>query len=211
MEGRLRQLQRRNEQEAVIAWSAFGILGCIVALAVTATIQAAARRRHIADPERPPLPGAGAKAHALIAAKSAFVAREPFGAHAQEIQIDGAKAVVVFRNFVFVSSFVRNSVRTRVELPFSDLLVGLVYHHRGRATLVLRTTEGKVGVGEDVEPFETLVELLLDLVELNRTSPERYRAALAREPRVHTPWYGWGIICLALAAAIAVGWLILSK
>ncbi len=64
----------------------------------------------------------------------------------------------------------------------------------------MRTTGGRVTVKDDLHPFQTLADVLSDIVELNRTSPEAYAAALAREPKIRTPWYGWLIMVAAIGA-----------
>ena len=65
--------------------------------------------------------------------------------------------------------------------------------------LEVRTTKGKVIVSDYIQPFDRLAQILSDAAELSRSSPEGYRQALAQEPVVHTPWYGWAIIAVALA------------
>jgi hypothetical protein len=57
-----------------------------------------------------------------------------------------------------------------------------------------------VAITDAVKPFPELAGLLLDAAEVNRSTPDRYSAALAREPSIKTPWYGWLIFAIALVA-----------
>lgn len=186
-----------------------GLGATFIAWMITSQIQAAVRRRRFSSPDRPAAANAGYLVGDLVRLKRSFTAKAPGGPMAPEIQVDGERAVVVFRHYAFVTSFVRNPAQDRVEIPFGDLLVGVTLHGKGRIFLQLRTTRGEILINDVVHPFLTLIQLLLDIVELNRTSPETYRAALAREPQLRTPWYGWALIAVAAFAVIGWFWLIL--
>jgi hypothetical protein len=101
---------------------------------------------------------------------------------------------VTFVGCTFATGFASTRRDERVEMPLADILgVRLDYHH-GRGLLTVRTAQGKVTIGDHIESFQLIAEVLFDAVEVNRASPESYRAALAREPAVRTPWYGWLIL-----------------
>ncbi|MBL9190592.1 MAG: hypothetical protein JNK23_24155 [Opitutaceae bacterium] len=168
-------------------------------------------RRHLESAERPAGPGAGQIVGPLIAQGSIFSARDSDHSSATEVAIDGKRLVVVFRNYTFVSKFVGNRNRSLAELDFGELLAGSITRHKGRSYFSLRTTQGKIVVSDDVQPFDKLTETLLDIIELNRTQPDTYRAARAREPIVQTPWYGWLILAAAVATAVVIGWRVLAS
>lgn len=205
----LQRMNHRNDLSSKRGHIEMGLVASAMAWACALQIQLAMRRRRLSAPDRPAAQNAGKLIADLVDSGRVFVARAPDAPTAPVVEIDGARALVVFHHFAFVASFVGNPTRDHVEVPFTDLLVGLIYRHKGRSILLLRTTKGKVTIGENVRPFQTLVELLLDVIELNRTSPADYHAALSREPRVRTSWYGWLIIVAALAAVAAVLWSVL--
>ncbi len=186
----------------------FGIYATVIAWIVTNLIRQFQRQRRIAATDRPAAADAGKLIDELVRLKRGFVANGT-GGSARQIHIDGEHSVVVFRHYAFVSSFLSNPKLDRVELPFRDLLSGYILHYQGRPSLHLRTTRGKVLVNDSIHPFPTLAELLLDIIEVNRKSPALYRESLSRERRIHTPWYGWLIVGLAVAAVLALLWSIL--
>ncbi|MBI5382723.1 MAG: hypothetical protein HZA31_12565 [Opitutae bacterium] len=186
-----------------------GISGALLYWTFAIQIQFAIRRRRFEAPERPAAPDAGKLIGKFIEAERILVAKDNSAPDASEVQVDGRRAVVVFRNFVFVAAFVGNPKRQQMEIPFTDILVASPFSSRGNASLILRTTQGRVTIRDNIRPFQTLVDVLTDIAEMNRAAPETYRAALAREPVIRTPWYGWLIIAIALAiVGIAASWVV---
>ena len=122
-----------------------------------------------------------------------------------EICIDARKGTAVFHGFNFVTAFIGNRPSDRTELPLTDILGARLDVSHGHASLRLRTARGRLVIGDNLQPFQPLAAILFDVVEQNRASPETYRVALAREPVVRTPWYGWLIIATALGL---VAWII---
>jgi len=199
-------IKRRNRYILIRDLALLSFMGAAMAWTVAATIQADVRRRRWESPDRAAIPDAGKVIGELVRSGNILLAKAGDGVAAPSVEVDGRRAMVVFRHFTFVTTFVGNRKKALTEVPFTDLLAGSVRRDKRRAFLTLRTTSGKVVVSDRLQPFQELVKLLLDAVELNRTFPDQYRAALAREPRVRTPWYGWLIIAAALAAVAVVWW-----
>lgn len=165
------------------------------------------KRRNAAD--RLADANAGAVISDLRRLRAPFVARSGqrwrlIKSGPQEVEVDAVKETVVFRGFTFIRSFTGNRPTPQMELRFEDILGGRIWVSHGKSSLNLRTTAGAVTIMDDVSPFQELVALLLDAAEANRIRPERYAQALAREPRVKTPWYGWLIFAAALVAVAGV-------
>lgn len=116
----------------------------------------------------------------------------------REVEVNFAKGVVTFRGFRFVTSFIGNKPVSELTLPFAGIIGGRIWTNHGQFTLSLRTTAGKATIPDTVQPFEPLAAVLLDAAEVNRKNPAAFAAALAREPQIKTPWYGWVILTLAL-------------
>jgi hypothetical protein len=123
----------------------------------------------------------------------------------REVDVNFAKRTVTFRGFRFITSFIGNKPVRELTLPLADILGGRIWTNHGQFSLNLRTTAGKVTIPDTVQPFQPLAAVLLDAIEVNRKSPGTFAAALAREPKIRTPWYGWLILALALAVVAALG------
>ncbi len=80
--------------------------------------------------------------------------------------------------------------------------------NHGRSSLYLRTTAGKVTIPDTVQPFQPLAAVILDAAEVNRKNPTAFAAALAREPQIKIPWFGWLILALGLALVAGLSALI---
>jgi hypothetical protein len=185
-------------------------IGSFFCWIVTAQIQLGLRRRARESVARPPAPNAGHLVGELVELGRSFVARSKPDGSGIEVEVDGKRAVVVFRNLTFVAAFAGNKRRPLVELPFSELLAVSTGYDKGTAYLNLRTTLGRVHWTDKVRPFDTLAALLDDIVELNRTSPDTYQAARAREPSIKTPWYGWVLLLSGLGGIATLAWYFLS-
>ena len=118
----------------------------------------------------------------------------------REVEVNFPKRTVTFRGFRFITSFIGNKPLRELTLPFADILGGRIWANHGQFSLTLRTTSGKVTSPDMVQPFQPLAAVLLDAAEVNRKNPTAFAAALAQEPQIRTPWYGWLILALALAA-----------
>lgn len=175
-------------------------------LLITGLVGQYLRRREREAPERPADQDAGLLVGELVQQNKEFSAKAGVGTGNSAVTINGQRAIVAFRNFAFVHAFVGNPNLELVELPFSEILAVSPWSSKGRRYLTVRTTRGRIMVGEDVQPFQTLADVLSDIVELNRTSPEAYAAALAREPKIQTPWWGWLIIAVGLGAIGYMVW-----
>lgn len=172
---------------------------------ITAFIQGLVRMRRRDAPERAPDPGAGADLAAFTREGGHFVARmggtgrAVSMGHAHEVEVDGPRAHLIFRHVLVVTSFVGNRRYDIFEVPFADVIAARIWRGKGLDTLVLRTAKGKVSVRSDIGQFERLAAIVSDAGEVNRSSPEQYRALLAREPVVRVPWWGWLPIVMAVA------------
>jgi hypothetical protein len=200
------RIQLRSHMVFMRDMSLLGLIGTLSVWTILATIQGMVARRKWEAPSREAVPEAGRFILELINSKEVFVAKADGGVEAPKVEVDGRRLMVVFQNFAFITAFVGNPVLGQVEVPFADLIVTSIYYANGKAHLVLRIAKGKVTVGAGVQPFDRLSLLLSDAAELNRTFPDRYQDALAREPKVQTPWYGWVIIGAAVASAGAAFW-----
>ena len=152
------------------------------------------------------IPTAGKIIGELVSSGIVFVAKTDEGVSGPQVEVDGRRSVVVFRNLPFITAFVGNPERDLMEVPFRDLIVGTMGYAKGRSFFQLRTAQGKVTITESIKPFRELVGLLQDAAEQNRTFSDRFKDALSREPVVHTPWYGWAIIGAAMATAGTAFW-----
>lgn len=191
---------------AIISGNAqLGLFGTLFLWIMTNSAVAAWRRKQWEAPTRKPEPTAG-----KLVADLVLPGKDLFAKTKQEagpvVQIEGRRGVVIFRNLSFICSFAGNPRQSLVELPFSEILSIYQEFHKGHSYFTVRTTAGKVILRDDLHPFQTMGEVLADIVELNRAAPEAYKAALAREPVVRTPWYGWLIFFAAVGAIVYVGW-----
>lgn len=165
------------------------------------------KRRNAAT--RPADPNAGATIAQLKQATGGrLVARsDPRGTFlkspTREVELDTKTRKIVFRGFTFTRNFIGNRPTPEVTLDFQDLLAGRTYFNHGRQSLFLRTTAGRVVIADSVKPFPVLADVLFDAIEVNRSQPERYAAALAREAKVKVPWWGWLLLLLGLAGVAA--------
>jgi len=203
------RLQRRADQSLVRFDCVAGFLATFVVWIVFLLARREILERKWQDPNRPAVSNAGDLIAAFIQTGGVLVAK-PSNRHRvfradskQEIQVDGRRRTAVFLEFTFITAFVGNRPHARTELDFADILGARIICDRSGATLHLRTTKGRVTVRDKFESFQTLAGVFFDAVEVNRMSPEKYLAALAREPEVHTPWWGW-LPILALVGFI--GW-----
>jgi hypothetical protein len=207
----MQRLSRRDHYISIREYAYLGFIWTTLVFVIAAQIQAVVRRRRQEAPERPAAPDAGKLIGEWMQTGKAFVAKTEDDGTSEKVEVDTARAVVVFWHFAFITSFARNPMRDRTEVHFTDLIAGSLYYNKGRSLLILRTTYGKVTINDNVRPFRALADLLLDIAELNRTAPDQYRAILAREPQVRTPWYGWLIIAAAVAGVVAVFWWNIQK
>lgn len=187
-----------------------GLFATIFCWVLTGQIQLGLRRRARAAADRAAEPTAGHLVGELVEQGRSFTGRSKPDGSGIEVEVDGKRAMVVFRNLAFVAAFSGNRRQPMVELPFSELLALTTGYNKGTAYLNLRTTAGRVFWTDKVRPFDTLVALLDDIIELNRNDPAAYRAARAREPVIHTPWYGWAILATGVGAVVALSWYFLS-
>jgi hypothetical protein len=202
----MQHVNRCNHYISIRELSVLGLMGTMLVWTISVQIQVAVRRRRQQSSERPAAPDAGKLIGEWMQTGRAFVAKTEDDGMAEKVEVDTARAVVVFHHFAFITAFVGNPKRDRTEVPFTDIIAGSLSYNKGRSFLTLRTTYGKVVITDNVRPFQALAGLLLDMTELNRTAPDQYRATLAREPHVRTPWYGWLIIAAAVASVFGAFW-----
>jgi hypothetical protein len=182
-----------------VAWTAAGLINSV----------AFWKKRN--DPHRSADPNAGTVIAELRCTGTILTARTKPGWHLvratpRELEINAAAETIVFRGFTFITSFIGNRPTANLTLRFNDILGGRIWVGHGQFSLCLRTTAGKVTITDAVQPFHQIASVLLDAAEVNRATPDRYLEALAHEPRIKTPWYGWLFFTLALGgvACLAV-------
>ncbi len=132
------------------------------------------------------------------------------GGGRQSIEIDPASGRIMFRQFTFLRHFMRNPTQTEQVLHATDILhLEPRADNHGRAVTV-RTTQGQVVIFDRLQNFEQVVALLADFAEANRLDPAAYRAALAREPQLKTPWWGWLLLIgLSVGIVAVISWLVM--
>jgi hypothetical protein len=208
-------IERSKERSRLQAKRDLGLIAIMVtagAWMILAAIQGSLQQFKWQDSDRPAAASAGALIGELVESGEVFAAEtKAGGVDAPRVEVDGARRVVTFRNYSFVTSFTRNPKRGLTEVPFADLIVGTRLFAKGRSFLQLRPAQGQVVIGDSVQPFGKLVVLLQDAAELNRRDADRFRDALLREPRVRTPWYGWAIIASALGGAGYAFWYLVVR
>lgn len=123
----------------------------------------------------------------------------------RQVVVDTNRQVVEFRGCTFVTRFAGNRPTPTLVLPFADIIGGRPWVSHGQMTISLRTTAGTVGIG-GLQSMPALASVLLDIAEVNRRNPERYAAALAREPRVRTPAWAWSIPIAVIALVAFIAW-----
>jgi hypothetical protein len=185
---------------ATIASNAqMGFTGSIFLILIVGGVAAARRQKANEAVDREPAPDAGKVIDELVPPGTVFVAKTGLG---PRVEIDRTKAEVVFHHLAFIATFASNPESLRTVLPFAGILSVEEGSNDGRSHFTVRTTLGKVVLKDDMQPFEALGEILTDIGELNRMSPEAYAAAVAKEPVVRTPWYGWLILAAALGGFV---------
>ncbi len=126
----------------------------------------------------------------------------------REVEVNFSTRTVTFRGFRFITSFIGNKTLPELTLSFTDILGGRIWANHGQFSLILRTTAGSVTIPDAVQPFQPLAAVLLDAAEVNRKNPTAFATALAREPQIRTPWYGWLFLALGLIAVAGLATLL---
>jgi len=189
----------------------FGAVALLMAWTAVAVVRGEISWKKQNSPDRPANPNAGAVIAELRRTGTILTAQTKPGWHflratPRALEINAAAETIVFRGFTFITSFIGNRPTANLTLRFGDILGGRIWASHGQFNFSLRTTAGKVTITDAIQPFHEVVSVLLDAAELNRATPDRYLEALAREPRIKTPWYGWLFFTLALGgvACLAV-------
>jgi hypothetical protein len=124
----------------------------------------------------------------------------------KSVVVDWQNEDITFHHFQFEASFLREPPRIVETIPFSDVLAVLFFSHHP-AILQIRTTKGSVSIPAATEHFELLRKTFEKLVRKNQVRVGGLWKSVAREPKIHVPWYGWAILSAALAFAVVVGWI----
>jgi hypothetical protein len=196
----VRNYDMRTRDDALLLLMGIGGVWLVVV-----ALQAFAARLNWESPDRKAVPGAGTLLAEFTRDEGVVIARRG-GANEPEVEFDGKRRVVVFRNLAFTVAFIGNPVRQMVEVPFSDLIVGTMIAGKGTISLMLRTAQGTVTFDNRMSGFSKVVALINDACEQNRQNSEQFRDALAREPKIQTPWYGWAILVVAAVSVISAFW-----
>lgn len=201
----LERTRRRNDNAMLRMNLLFSLMGLTMVWTIATLIKTEAFWRKRNSPLRSADTNAGWAIREVQECHGQFIAQTskrglhflPFPERAVEVNFP--KRTVTFRGFRFITSFIANRPLRELTLPFADILGGRVWTNHGRSSLHLRTTAGKVTISDAVQPFQPLAAVLLDAAEVNRKDPAAFAAALAREPQIKVPWYGWLILASALA------------
>ena len=169
---------------------------------IAALVQRQLRERRRAATDRPAEPGAGARVESFVRERGRLMARGPGGPSELSVEADGMRRVLVFRQATFITKFVGNRQSDVTEVGFDELISAQILFGKGANILRLRTAKGEVLLRTDMENYRALAEIIFDAVELNKSSPETYRALLDREPKVRVPWWGWLPIVVMVALVI---------
>jgi hypothetical protein len=196
----VRNYDAKVRDDTLLLLMAVGGAGLVMVAA-----QAFAARLDWESPDRKAVAGAGTLLAGFTRDEGVMVARQG-GANEPEVEFDARRRVVTFRNLAFTVAFIGNPVRERVEVPFSDLIVGTIIAAKGTLSLKLRTAQGTVTFDNRMNEFSKLAALISDACEQNRLNQEQFQDALAREPKIRTPWYGWAILVVSVISVIAAFW-----
>lgn len=125
----------------------------------------------------------------------------------QVLTFDPSRRVIIFENFGWSASFLPTNPAACEEIPFNQLL-GTDYYPPGRgpASLSIRTTKGSITLTDELQEFERIHAIVDSLVLLNKADRDAYQENLNAEPTIETPWYGWLILIVAIAAIVFLGW-----
>ena len=207
----LERSRRRGENAMLRMNLVFGAMALFIAWTAAAVIKNEIFWKKRNSLHRSVDPNAGDVIAELRRMSGILTARTSPGRHLvktapREVEVNAATETIVFRGFKFATSFIGNRPTANLTLRFNDILGGRIWVGHAQFSLCLRTTAGKVTITDAVQPFHQVASVLLDAAEVNRATPDRYLEALAREPRIKTPWYGWLIFALALGgvACLAV-------
>ena len=133
------------------------------------------------------------------------------GAAKRLISIDVGQAIAEFTNFTFVASFTGNPIAESRVIPFADILsVNLLTTH-GTSILDVRTRQGKVLIGDEMQPFDELTALLRGAAAMNRELADDYRETVSRAPRRTISWIDLLWILAVLAAVGVYYWLSIQQ
>lgn len=210
MEQWMERSRRRNDNAMLRMNLFFGAIGLTMTWTIATLIRTEAFWKKRNAPSRSADANAGWAISEVQSREGRLIARtRKGGLHFlpypdREVDVDFDKRTVTFRGFQFITSFIANKAVRELTLPFTEIVGGRIWVNHGQSSLALRTTAGKVGIPDTVQPFQPLAAVLLDAVEVNRKNPTTFAEALAREPRIRTPWYGWMIFALALAIIAGV-------
>lgn len=204
------RMERRHRYWDMKMLAMLGLMWSAVTWMFVRIILYGIQRRRWVSPDRVAAPDAGKLIGELISLDKVLVAKTPEEGMRSEVHVDGKAATVYFKNSTFYTSFTGNKPRKLTEVPFTDILVVTQQSYREGISLEVRTTKGKVYITDKMRPFSTLAATLTDIAELNRTSPELYRASRSREPVIPTPWYAWLLFGVALAVIGGACWWMLQ-
>ncbi len=207
------RLNRRRENALLRMDLFFGAMALFMAWTAAVLIKSVAFWKKRNDPHRSAEPDAGTAIAELRSMGGILTARSGQGWHLfrsapREVEVNAATETVMFRGFKFITSFIGNRRTTNLTLRFGDILGGRVWVNHGHFSLSLRTTAGTVTITDAVQPFHEVASVLLDAAEVNRATPDRYLEALAREPRIKTPWYGWLIFAVGLGGVAGLAFIL---
>ncbi len=121
--------------------------------------------------------------------------------------IDPEVEKIEFHFFTFVSQFLPEPPRRKVELGFREIISLKRQQGRGgHDDYEVRTTEGKVILPSFMDDMPTVLEVLNLILEKNKLTPGIRESALSEEPKIKTPWYGWALLVGGIGVIAFIGW-----
>ena len=124
------------------------------------------------------------------------------------LTIDPSRGAIIFHHFRFVATFLPEKPRETEEVLF-DQILGVRFRlgeKGGPNRLEIKTTKGRLTVTDEMEDFESIENILGDIVAANKSNVAEYQKALQAGPKIKTAWYGWLILFGAVAIVAFIVW-----
>lgn len=198
----IRRAQAREPYQTATFVGLIGLQVFALAWVLCGVIQQHRARNRWEAPDRPAHPEAGICIAELP--QDGFVATDGTGGR---VEINPVGRFVTLENCCRVTPISDWHRVSLVTLRFDEILVVALIAKRGGDAILLRTTQGRFLLHPKLKPFDVVANTLIDIAALNRTNPEQYKAARAKEPELRTPWYGWLLLASAIAAVAVVVWI----
>lgn len=144
----------------------------------------------------------------FFAVFAALLANERARLKRSFLTIDPSRGAIIFHHFRFVATFLPEKPRETEEVLFDQILDVRFRHGEkgGPNRLEIKTTKGGLAVTDEMENFESIGNILGDIVAANKSNVTEYQKALQAGPKIKTAWYGWLILLGAIAIVALIVW-----